>query len=297
MCCFFSDISTSHDFGMKTYLPSWHGITMLGFWGIFQQNPPSNQSFPIFDKLCQTLFFLEVLTYDSEVELIVIPKCRVDSLLKRVPRRRDHPSNPMATLKNPYIYIYTHFEVLLTQTSLRQHFWHFFCSLPSCAIFALRCVFTGPLQGFLNALVYGSTPAVRDAITGRFDHGAAKLKGLKSQLRMLRKKRKNFQQFQEPSFWWRVKLGDVFVWSFLGKTEKWTKIVIMWNHFRICQTFHFGFFVHSSDSMVSDSPVLPNGIETLIWSSLAWEVQNPDTKKDCFDTDPASVGAKRHYKV
>lgn len=28
-------------FGMKTYLPSWHGITMLGFWGIFQQNPPS----------------------------------------------------------------------------------------------------------------------------------------------------------------------------------------------------------------------------------------------------------------
>ena len=60
-----------------------------------------------------------------------------------------------------------------------------------------RCVFTGPLQGFLNALVYGSTPAVRDAITGRFDHGAAKLKGLKSQLRMLRRKRKNFQQFQE----------------------------------------------------------------------------------------------------
>lgn len=59
------------------------------------------------------------------------------------------------------------------------------------------CVFTGPLQGFLNALVYGSTPAVRDAITGRFDHGAAKLKGLKSQLRMLRRKRKKFQNFED----------------------------------------------------------------------------------------------------
>ena len=35
----------------------------------------------------------------------------------------------------------------------------------------LRCVFTGPLQGFLNALVYGSTPAVRDAITGGADLG------------------------------------------------------------------------------------------------------------------------------
>ncbi|CAJ1430432.1 unnamed protein product [Effrenium voratum] len=51
------------------------------------------------------------------------------------------------------------------------------------------CVFAGPLQGFLNAVVYGSTPAVRDALTGRFDHGAAKLKSLKTQLRVLRKKR------------------------------------------------------------------------------------------------------------
>ncbi|CAK9001947.1 G-protein coupled receptor 1 [Durusdinium trenchii] len=62
------------------------------------------------------------------------------------------------------------------------------------------CVFTGPLQGFLNALVYGSTPAVRDAITGRFDHGAAKLKGLKSQLRMLRRKKRNFQNLEEDHF-------------------------------------------------------------------------------------------------
>jgi hypothetical protein len=31
---------------------------------------------------------------------------------------------------------------------------------------------------------------------GRFDHGAAKLKGLKSQLRMLRRKRKKFQNFE-----------------------------------------------------------------------------------------------------
>ena len=61
------------------------------------------------------------------------------------------------------------------------------------------CVFCGPLQGFLNALVYGSTPAVRDAITGRFDHGAAKLKGLKQQLRMLRRKKRRFQELEERS--------------------------------------------------------------------------------------------------
>ena len=36
---------------------------------------------------------------------------------------------------------------------------------------------------------------------GRFDHGAAKLKGLKSQLRMLRRKRKKFQNFEEASGW------------------------------------------------------------------------------------------------
>ncbi|CAJ1392393.1 unnamed protein product [Effrenium voratum] len=60
------------------------------------------------------------------------------------------------------------------------------------------CVFAGPLQGFLNAVVYGSTPAVRDALTGRFDHGAAKLKSLKTQLRVLRKKRQGkFQTFED----------------------------------------------------------------------------------------------------
>lgn len=43
---------------------------MLGFWGIFQQNPPS------------------------------IPKYRVDSFVKkRVPRRRDHLSDPMASFR------------------------------------------------------------------------------------------------------------------------------------------------------------------------------------------------------
>ena len=46
----------------------------------------------------------------------------------------------------------------------------------------------------------------------------------------------------------------------------------------ICQTFHSRSFVRSSDSMVSDSPVFPKGIEPLIWSSLAWE----DTNKNMF---------------
>ena len=57
---------------------------MLGFWGIFQQNPPSNWQ----------------AVSDSEVQPSVIPKCRVDSFVKkRVPRRRDHLSNPMASFR------------------------------------------------------------------------------------------------------------------------------------------------------------------------------------------------------
>jgi len=44
------------------------------------------------------------------------------------------------------------------------------------------CVFMGPLQGALNAVVYGLTPAVRDAMTGRIDHRAKMLKGMTSRL-------------------------------------------------------------------------------------------------------------------
>ena len=154
---------------------------MLGFWGIFQQNPPS------------------------------IPKYRVDSFVKkRVPRRRDHLSDPMASFRillfwNPSYPNFQKHQHLVTSFFLHSFFFpakkNIVCFFPKVFLQSSfeppRCVFTGPLQGFLNALVYGSTPAVRDAITGRFDHGAAKLKGLKSQLRMLRRKRKNFQQFQE----------------------------------------------------------------------------------------------------
>lgn len=50
------------------------------------------------------------------------------------------------------------------------------------------CVVAGPLQGALNAIIYGATPAVRDAMFGRLDHSAHKLRG---NLRMLRSLRKN----------------------------------------------------------------------------------------------------------
>mmetsp|Transcript_21424 Transcript_21424/g.49887 ORF Transcript_21424/g.49887 Transcript_21424/m.49887 type:complete len:371 (-) Transcript_21424:91-1203(-) len=62
------------------------------------------------------------------------------------------------------------------------------------------CVFAGPLQGFLNALVYGSTPAVRDAMTGRLDNSAAKLKTIKAKLRSLRPgRRREFRQMTEAT--------------------------------------------------------------------------------------------------
>eukprot|EP00439_Symbiodinium_sp_Y106_P086920 s244_g36.t4 len=60
------------------------------------------------------------------------------------------------------------------------------------------CVFAGPLQGFLNALVYGATPAVRDAMTGRLDNSAAKLKNIKAKLRSLRPgRRRDFRHLSE----------------------------------------------------------------------------------------------------
>jgi len=47
-------------------------------------------------------------------------------------------------------------------------------------------MFTGPLQGALNAVVYGSTPAVRDALTGRLDHSARMLRSVQARLRAAR---------------------------------------------------------------------------------------------------------------
>lgn len=62
------------------------------------------------------------------------------------------------------------------------------------------CVFAGPLQGFLNALVYGATPAVRDAMTGRLDNSAAKLNNIKAKLRSLRPgRRRDFRHLSEAS--------------------------------------------------------------------------------------------------
>lgn len=48
------------------------------------------------------------------------------------------------------------------------------------------CIVLGPLQGALNALIYGLTPAVRDALFGRLDHSAQKLRGVQKRLRALR---------------------------------------------------------------------------------------------------------------
>ena len=45
-----------------------------------------------------------------------------------------------------------------------------------------------------------ATAEERIDLPGRFDHGAAKLKGLKSQLRMLRRKKRNFQNLEEDHF-------------------------------------------------------------------------------------------------
>ncbi|CAE8686055.1 unnamed protein product [Polarella glacialis] len=71
---------------------------------------------------------------------------------------------------------------------------------PGMGITALDylCVLTGPLQGALNAIVYGSTPAVRDAMLGRIDQSARKIRGVQARLRGLhpgrRRNQKGFQQ-------------------------------------------------------------------------------------------------------
>lgn len=63
------------------------------------------------------------------------------------------------------------------------------------------CVIAGPSQGFLNAIIYGATPAVRDALFGRLDHSSQKMKGIQNRLRSLRKRGRNkpgaFQKLDE----------------------------------------------------------------------------------------------------
>merc|ERR1712146_582582 len=62
------------------------------------------------------------------------------------------------------------------------------------------CVAVGPLQGFLNAIVYGFTPAVRDAMTGRMDHRARMLKGMTARLGSAWKpSKKRFAHFQDDA--------------------------------------------------------------------------------------------------
>lgn len=43
-----------------------------------------------------------------------------------------------------------------------------------------------PLQGLLNAVFYGATPAVRDAVFGRLEHSTRKLRAVKARLRSTR---------------------------------------------------------------------------------------------------------------
>lgn len=59
------------------------------------------------------------------------------------------------------------------------------------------CVAAGPLQGALNAVVYGATPAVRDAVFGRLDNSARKLRSVQVRLRSMRPGRRHFQALDE----------------------------------------------------------------------------------------------------
>eukprot|EP00933_Yihiella_yeosuensis_P015185 TRINITY_DN13330_c5_g1_i1.p1 TRINITY_DN13330_c5_g1~~TRINITY_DN13330_c5_g1_i1.p1 ORF type:complete len:461 (+),score=51.67 TRINITY_DN13330_c5_g1_i1:71-1384(+) len=65
------------------------------------------------------------------------------------------------------------------------------------------CVLAGPLQGALNAMIYGATPAVRDALTGRLDQSAKKLRGVQARLRNFRPKKRSgsrsFDQFNDET--------------------------------------------------------------------------------------------------
>lgn len=70
----------------------------------------------------------------------------------------------------------------------------------ACTPLDYACVIAGPLQGAVNAVIYGITPAVRDALFGRLDHSAQKLKGIQRRLRKLRKgrgQRRSFQRLDE----------------------------------------------------------------------------------------------------
>lgn len=73
----------------------------------------------------------------------------------------------------------------------------------SCTPLDYLCVIFSPMQGALNALIYGLTPAVRDALFGRLDHSARKLRGVQRRLRSLRpgrgRKSARFQHLAEAS--------------------------------------------------------------------------------------------------
>lgn len=72
-----------------------------------------------------------------------------------------------------------------TPTSIRRFLDIF---LPSWTLKPLDywCAAVIPLQGGLNAIVFGATPAIRDAIFGRLDHSARKLHGIQRRLGQLR---------------------------------------------------------------------------------------------------------------
>eukprot|EP00929_Paragymnodinium_shiwhaense_P003523 TRINITY_DN104079_c0_g1_i1.p1 TRINITY_DN104079_c0_g1~~TRINITY_DN104079_c0_g1_i1.p1 ORF type:complete len:400 (-),score=46.22 TRINITY_DN104079_c0_g1_i1:41-1240(-) len=66
------------------------------------------------------------------------------------------------------------------------------------------CVMAAPMQGALNAIIYGVTPAVRDAVSGRLDHSARMLKGVQARLRSKSRKalggrngRRKFDKFED----------------------------------------------------------------------------------------------------
>jgi len=61
------------------------------------------------------------------------------------------------------------------------------------------CVLAGPLQGALNAVVYGATPAVRDAWLGRLGNTARTLRGLQVRVQSARRNRHSFQHLDESA--------------------------------------------------------------------------------------------------
>jgi len=56
------------------------------------------------------------------------------------------------------------------------------------------CAVAGPLQGLLNAVIYGATPAVRDAMLGRLHHSAQMMRA--AQGRLKRNQSRSMQMFK-----------------------------------------------------------------------------------------------------